>query len=164
MTFLKCDTMYVCIDTLTYIWNTASDFISKESVEELHEGSSDAADGHGESSTTSGNFNKAHLQYGEMGLTRGSHIYIHEVIEHRGLSQVIVMRVLHSPTYSMLVLLALVSCLYCLYCVCVRARACVHACMWQCFKSDILQVFYLCSSFRVWGLTYTTSTSSTDIW
>ena len=52
--------------------NTASMYvISKESEEEQHEGSSDTADGHGESSTTAGNYNTA----GERGLTRSSHIY-----------------------------------------------------------------------------------------
>ena len=37
--------------------------ISKESEEEQQEGSSDAADGHGESSTTAGKRNTAHMQY-----------------------------------------------------------------------------------------------------
>ena len=37
--------------------------ISKESEEEKHERSSDTADGHGESSTTAGKRNTAHLQY-----------------------------------------------------------------------------------------------------
>ena len=37
--------------------------ISKESEEEQQEGSSDAADGHGESSTAAGKRNTAHMQY-----------------------------------------------------------------------------------------------------
>ena len=85
-------------------------FISKESEDEQHEGSSDAADSHGESSATAGNFNTAHMcmQYRETGLTRGFHMH-----EHNGSSY---------PTfgiYSVLVFLPCVLLVLCVLCACV---------------------------------------------